>query len=158
MRTRPGLCLALIISCAGFFGCTPSGPTDDPSLAQLEVVARHLTSPRHLRNSAYSAVRSNGKPSELVSFLFSDLGVAEWPAGESDDPMTREQMQATHTPMFPASGALVHARPSPELGRQLVLIGDDASGEILAVGYLDPKQPALWTHRWAMPDLSASAP
>lgn len=142
------VCAALIANCGGG---SPEG-ADDPSLAQLEAVARHLTGPRHLRMSAYPGLRTSDRPSELVSYLFSDIGVAEWPAADSGSAMEREQMQATRTPMFPDDGMLVHARPDPRGGKQLVLSGDDGSGEIVAEAYLDPNRPPVYTQRWKMPE------
>ena len=59
------LCLGVVIG-----ACAPSA-SDDPSLTQLEAVARHLTSARHLRMSAYAGLRQSNTPSELLSFLFS---------------------------------------------------------------------------------------
>lgn len=146
------LCLLWLGACGGG---SPEG-ADDPALRQLESVARHLTGPRHLRQSAYPGIRTSDRPSELVSYLFSDIGVAEWPAGDSGGAIEREQMQATRTPMLPAEGALVHARPDPRIGRQLVLSGDDDSGEIVATAYLDPTRPPVYTERWGMPEFRDS--
>lgn len=156
-------CLLLALSACG--GDRPEG-ADDATLLQLEAVARHLTGPRHLRASAYPDIRTSDRPSELVSFLFSDIGVAEWPPVDSGpatasgplvvqtSEMEREQMRSTRTPMFPADGALVHARPDLRIGKQLVLSGDDSSGEIVAEAYLDPNQPPAYTRRWTLPAFS----
>lgn len=143
------LVLLLLTACA-----PPAGSNEDPALAQVEVVARHLTSARHLRNSTWTAVQES-KPSALVSFLFSDLGVAEWPSADMDDAMAAEQMRATRTPMFPRDAALVHLQPQAGIGKQLVLSGDDTTGEIVAAAYLDAAQPPVWTHRWPMPVLAS---
>lgn len=134
-------------------GCSAPDPArEDPVLLQLERVARHLTGPRHLRASAFPALRTSDRPSELVSFLFSDIGVAEWPPADDSSELSREQMNATNTPMFPAGGALVFEQPDPRMGRQLVLSADDRSGEIVATAYLDPGRPPVYTQRWPMPE------
>lgn len=148
--------MALMASIA-IAGCGKSPPAADPQLRQAEKVARHLTSVRHLRQSTYTATMQTGKPSELVSFLFSDLGVAEWPAADDGNAMVREQHRATNTPMFPGNVALVAMNPDARIKRQVVLKPDDAKGELVAEGYADPARPPAFTERWPMPDVSRLA-
>lgn len=146
---RSMLLVALVLA-----GCSKApAPVDDPELRKAETVARHLTSMRHLKRSACGAINQTGKPSELVSCLFSDVGVAEWPPGEESSEGEREQARSIRVPLFPKDARLVHGQPDPRLKRQLVLRGDDAKAEIVAEGYSDPGKPPVYTARWPMPDL-----
>ena len=146
--------LATFVLAIAMAGCGKPQSAPDPQLRQAEQVARHLTSVRHLRRSAYGATAQSGKPSELVSFLFSDIGVAEWPAADDGNAMEREQHRATKTPMFPAGVALVSTSPNARMKRQVVLRADDARGELIAEGYTDPAGPPVFTERWPMPELA----
>ncbi len=135
-------------------GCGKPPPAGDPQLRQAEKVVRHLTSVRHLRQSAYATTMQTGKPSELVSFLFSDLGVAEWPEADDGNPMAREQHRATRIPMAPGNVALVAGHPDARIKRQVVLKADDATGVLIAEGYADPAGPPVFTERWPMPEVA----
>ena len=127
-----------------------SPPAVDPQLRKAETVARYLTSARHLGKSAYPATRRTGTPSELVSYVFSDIGAAEWPPGEDASPMEQEQARATRMPLLPRDVGLVANRPDPRLRKQVVLRGDDAKNELVAEGYADPSKPPVFVERWAM--------
>jgi hypothetical protein len=145
---------AVILLFAAAASCSRSPPpADDPQLRKAEAVARHLTSARHLNRSTYTATRQSGTPSELVGFLFSDLGVAEWPPGESDSAGEREQAKASRVPLIPSDVALVARQPDPRAKRQLVLKADDAKRELIAEGYADPAKPPVFVERWAMPEV-----
>jgi hypothetical protein len=131
--------------------CGKPAATSDADLGKAERVARYLTSTRFLKQTAWRDVKEKGSPSELVSFVFSDLAVAAWPPGEDSDPREQEEARAIGVPMFPKNAALVHARVDPRLHKQLVLSGDDAKGQIVAEFYLEPGQGSVGTARWEMP-------
>ena len=148
--------VAAILLCVATGGCSRSAPqVDDPQLRKAEAVARHLTSPRHLSRSTYTAARQTGTPSELVSFLFSDLGAAEWPPDEGDSEGEREQAKSARVPLLPRGVALVARQPDSRVKRQVVLKADDAKRQLIAEGYADPAKPPVFVERWAMPEVKA---
>jgi hypothetical protein len=155
---RAAALLVAIVLAIAMQGCGKSASASDPDLRQAEKVARHLTSVRHLRKSVYATTMQTGKPSELVSFLFSDMGVAEWPEADEGNPAVREQHRATRTPMAPGNVALVARNPDPRAKRQVVLKADDDKGELVAEGYADPARPPVFTERWPMPEVGKASP
>lgn len=155
---RAGLVLcatAILLAGCDKSAQTPASGAADRDLRQTMSVARHLTGPRHLRHSAYAATMESGKPSELVSYLFSSVGVAEWPDSDEAGAMEQEQARSTRTPLFAKDVAFVHGEPSPLRGRQVVLRGDDAKNELVAEAYLDPAKPPVAVDRWPMVDAAA---
>lgn len=140
--------LALVLG-----GCGKPAANEDADLKKAERVARYLTSNRFLKQTAYRDLTEKGTPSELVSFVFSDLAVAAWPPGEDADPREQEQARAIGVPMFPKGAAVVHGRADPRLHKQLVLSGDDGAGQIVAEFYLEPGQAAVGSSRWEMPQM-----
>ena len=86
---------------------------------ELEKGARvigYMLSPLRFRISSFAALYPNGKPSDFVSFMFSDIGVAEWPESEAQaeaDPMILEQARGILGPLRPKGVAVVPRFPDP---------------------------------------------
>jgi hypothetical protein len=116
--------------------------------------ARHLTSPRHLRRSGYMGAARSRRPSEALAYLFSDMGMAEWPPREDGDAGEREQSLAAGVPLLPADVALVKGKPRHDVGQQLVLSPDDGAGVFVAEGYAAAYGPPLFRETWPMADLA----
>ena len=114
--------------------CTDSVPAD---LRQGAAFIRSLTSPRQLRQSTFMGLEHSGRPSELVSFLLSPLGAAEWPGPGPDE----EMPGLGFVPRVPAGLHFSHLSPDTQFARQIVLRGDDARNMIIVEGYLDPMLP-----------------
>lgn len=131
--------------------CGKPAASSDADLAKAERVARYLTSNAFLKHTAWRDVKEKDSPSELVSFVFSDLAVAAWPPAEDSDPRELEQARAIGVPLFPKEAALVPARTDARLHKQLVLKGDDAARQIVAEFYLEPGKAPVGTARWEMP-------
>lgn len=148
-------CAVALVGVALILAGCGGGGRGDPELRQAELTARYMTSARHLKLSTYSATRATGTPSELISFLFSDLGAPEWPPTSESSEMEREQARQIRAPIQPASVAIVPINPNPRLKKQIVLKPDDAAGTIIAEGYLSPEQPPVFTETWPMPELRA---
>src|SRR5262245_51585341 len=55
-----------------------------PDLRQAAGVVAYTLRATNLSRSMFSAAHPNGKPSEWVSYWFSDMGVAEWPDSEAN--------------------------------------------------------------------------
>jgi len=123
-----------------------------PELKQGMDVIGYMLAPRHMKRSAFSAAFPNGKPSQFVSFLFSDMGAAEWPAAEDAvTDMEREQMKAIRAPMAPAGVAYVPRRVDPTRGKQVVITFDDERGMVIAEAYVDPLAEPVLVREWKLP-------
>jgi hypothetical protein len=90
-----------------------------------------------------------------VSFLFSTLGVAEWPIA-MDEAEAEAMRSAFITPLPDHVLTATEARPSGPWP-QLVLRGDDVRGMLIALGYEAPGQPAVLTEEWPLPKISPAA-
>jgi hypothetical protein len=134
---------ALLVGCLG-----ESGPED---LRQGARVITSMATPRHLRQSMFMGLFPDGTPSQFVSFLFSNLGMAEWPDSESSaamDPILAEQAAAIGIPLVPEGVAFTDRSPKTELGRQIVVRFDDARSLLIVEGYVDPtRAPVLTVER-----------
>jgi hypothetical protein len=95
-----------------------------------------MTSPAMLRNSMFYAVFPNGTPKEYVSFLFSDLGAAEWPPAEGVEEGLPGQC-------LPPNVAVTHTGPDTSRAVQVVIRWDDERRMILFEGYADPREPPV---------------
>jgi hypothetical protein len=107
-----------------------------PELETTIRVFTRMTSPVMLQNSMFYAVFPQGTPRQYVSFLFSDLGVAEWPPPEG----VEEDVPEEH---LPANVAVTHTRPDTARGLQIVIRWDDERRMILFEGYIDPRMPPV---------------
>ncbi|REJ85755.1 MAG: hypothetical protein DWQ36_08230 [Acidobacteria bacterium] len=125
--------------------------TDERLPAELEqamATARYLTSQRFLARSAFGS-EEDATPSRLVSYLFSDLGIAEWPIATSE--LERDQLRATRTPALPRNVALVPRRPDRSHLLQVVIAADDAAGEVVLSAYQNAFSQPLLVERRPMP-------
>jgi hypothetical protein len=127
-----------VVILAGFFwGCADSG---SPELAQAVNAIRYLSAPTQLSRSAFAAAfaEEEGKPSQYVSYLFSQLGTA---AG---------------IPLIPENVFLAPLEPDLEVKSklQLVVRFDDERGVIIVDGYTNPAQKPLFTQEWPLPKVS----
>jgi len=133
-RLLAAFILALLAACS-----KSAAPPKD--LADAVAVVGYLASPRFVNVSAYSATAEKGTPSEFVSYLFSDLGAAELP--EPARPGEPQGGGRGGPPSWPEGIALRPHRPDPRLGKQVVIVPDDARGLVVAEGYLDGKGAPL---------------
>lgn len=123
----------------------------EPDLAQAADVIHYMMKPLHLSRSVFYVAFPDGRPSQFVSFIFSDMGAAEWPLSEAwADEMEREQMKAIGAPLVPEGVAFVPLSPDPDAGRQLVVKFDDSRGMVIVEGYVDPTQDPVLTREWKL--------
>jgi hypothetical protein len=131
--------LALALAC----GADPHADLRQSAEAMLWTAA-----PRQLRRSQFTALFPQGTPSQLVSYLFSTIGTAEWPESASrvaQDPELREMTRLMHMPLLADGIRVTHTSPKLELGRQIVVRADDAKQRIIVEGYADPTEPPVVT-------------
>jgi len=128
-----------------------------PELKQAARVVEFMLRPRNLSRSAFSVLFPESKPSEFVSFMFSDLGVAEWPDSEvmaEHDPMIRDQAKAIGAPLMPKGVAFIPRELAPESGKQIVIKADDARGVVIVVGYAAPNLPPMLVSEFKVPKVT----
>lgn len=123
-----GLCFITILS-----GCSGTG---DQELEQAMRAVESMASPSFLSRSCYSVLYSDGKSSDYVSYLFSHLGVAEWPSVESENDAFTAELKKSGRPVFPEGVAIIYQKPDPEAEKQIVVRSDDESNEVLYEGFL----------------------
>ena len=123
-----------------------------PELAQAADVIHYMMKPQHLSRSAFYVAFPDGVPSQYVSYIFSEMGAAEWPYSETwADVMEREQMKAIGAPMVPEDVAFVPLSPDPGAGKQLVVKFDDSRGVVIVEVYVDPAQDPVLAREWKLP-------
>jgi len=128
----------------GTAGCS-CGPDLPPDLEKAFYAMKSTCSARHLSRSMYSAAFPDGKPSQFVSYLFSDMGVAEWPPlGGGENPLEDEMVPSLTGEVGASTGPGIYPRaPDADGGPQVVIAFDDAAGEVIFEAYIDPtKKPA----------------
>lgn len=140
-----------VVILAGFFwGCADSGP---PELEQAVSAVRYLSAPKQLSRSAFAAAfaEEEGTPSQYVSYLFSQLGTAEWPRPFDKD--EAQAMRSAGIPMLPENVFLAPLEPDLEVKNklQLVVRFDDERGVIIVDGYTNPTRKPLFTQEWPLP-------
>lgn len=130
--------------------CSSPAPPVDPQLRQAMASVRYMTGHRFLSQSAFAGTDPNAKPSDFVTYIFSDFGVPEWPIALDD--FERDQLKAAGIPALPEGVALVPMRADPSIGLQVVLRADDAAGLVIAEAYEDPAaEPVLVLERRLLP-------
>ena len=123
-------------------GCS-SSPQMDADLSQAVASVRYMTSERWLSRSAFQAAYPDRQPSDYVSYLFSDFGVAEWPI--AIDEQERQQLRAAGIPPLPADLPLVPNRPDPTHERQVVIRADDTEGVVIIEAYETPNNQPIFS-------------
>jgi hypothetical protein len=138
--------LALVVLAA----CCTEKAEVPADFAQAIRVARYLTSPRHLRRSGYMAAIRSRKPSAVVAYLFSDMGIAEWPPRQDASAGEREEARAIGVPLLPNDVILVAGAPDRKLRKQLVLRWNDGGNAFVAEGYSEGDGLPLFHETWTM--------
>jgi hypothetical protein len=107
-------------------------------------VVRYLSAERQLKRSSFMVLKER-KPSKFVDWLFSPLGIAEWPPWEDShlefDLDELKAMKKMGVPLIPKNLALVPLEVDPEKGRQIVVRADDQKRILIIEGFINPKDP-----------------
>lgn len=143
--------LLLIVCFVSLSGCgNPTASLPKPLLKAV-VVAKQLTSSKHIRKSSFLAIKDK-KPSTYVSYLFSTMGSAEWPPSEElASAMEREQMRAIRVALLPKGVHFYPNKVNMDGGMQLVISADDKDWKIIVKGYTDPHQGPVIEKSWSFP-------
>lgn len=133
------------------FACANRGP---PELVQAADAFEDMLEPINLSRSMFVVAFPGGKPSQFVSYLFSDMGAAEWPPSEAwAGEIEREQMEAVGQTLLPADVAIVSRSPDLGRGKQLVIAYDNKRGVVIGRGYVDPATEPTFTREWKLPQV-----
>lgn len=142
MNSRSLLSLALlVVSLAALMSC---GTQKEPKiLSRAADAIESMLTPKNLSGSMFSAAYPEGGPSRFVSFMFSDMGLAEWPPSEGFAAQDEvEAMRAVGHPLLPDGVAVVPLNPDLSRGAQIVVASDEAKGAVILKGYLNPGDKA----------------
>jgi len=129
-----------------------SGGGDYPQLEKAISGVRYMSAPRQLQRSSFRAIFPEGKPSDFVGWMFSELGAAEWPPSEMElmDEEERRAIRAIGMPILPQN-VEIRQEINPQGGRQVIVRGDDRQKKIMVEGHLLPEQGPVLTREWAFP-------
>jgi len=125
--------LLIVFGLLGFSGCGSAAPKKDPELKRAVSFVRYLCSRRFLRKSAFISSFPEKKPTQFVSYLFSEMGVSEWVS--TGDPFEEEQLKSIGVPVPPRNVRITN-RLIKGAEKQVVLKGDDQELIVIVEGYL----------------------
>ena len=148
LRVVSLLFTGIAVSCSG-----SSAPTE---LEQAAMLVEHFTSPSVLEKSTFPVVLPDGTPKQFVSWLFSQIGTAEWPLTEEGAMRELGQPGVPGMPTLPDSVAYHHSKPDTAQGKQIVVKWDDARGVVIVEGYLDPKLPPMFVKEYRLPKVTST--
>lgn len=129
-------------------------PPNDMALIQAMEAARGLGQAAHLQRSCFYWIYPQGQPTDFVSYLFSDLGAAEWPIAL--DPDATAEMHAVGITPLPEGVRFSADQRQHRDRKELVLTANNGAGHIELVSYLPgvdkPYRQATFTLAAVSPD------
>ena len=152
--------ITLLMIFVMFLGVSMILKREKPELSEFEKAAgavRWIILPDNLCRSLFSVAFPGGKPSEFVSYLFSDMGIAEWPPYEGSGEFSPEELKLMNIPQIPMDIELVPLYPDPETGKQLVVKFDDNRGMVIVEGYMDPDSDPVLVREWILLEVEPAA-
>ena len=133
-------------------------PKPEPTEFEKAANAVHwMIVPHNLSRSAFTVAFPEGLPSEFINYMFSDMGVAEWPPYEDSGEFSPEEIRAMRIPLIPKEIELVPLYPDPEVDKQLVIKFDDSRRMVIVEGYSEPKQEPVLVREWNLPRVEPDA-
>jgi len=125
-----------------------TGGGEYPQLEKAGRVIRYMSAPRQLKRSSFLVFYPQGKPSDFVSWMFSEIGAAEWPPSEWElDEMEREGMRSAGIPILPKEVGIFSSLRSDK-ATQIIVKADDSKELIIIEGFLKPGQPSVLVKQW----------
>jgi len=148
-RTIMLSCLITAFS-SGLVACSSPTPSQPPQLVQAAKAIRSMSSAKKLPRSMFmGAFQDGGTAKQYVSYLFSSMGMSEWPL--PFDAEEAQDMRAARITLLPQDVAIVPRKPDSSKGMQLVINYDNGRGMIIVQGYTDPKQAPVLEQEWSLP-------
>jgi|GEM_PF-2552041 hypothetical protein len=145
--------LVLLIGIAAFtvlMRAANKPKTESSSLESAAKAVRWMIAPANLSRSGFTVAFPDAKPSEYVNYMFSEMGVAEWPPFEDSGEFTLQELKSMRIPFIPVGVEISQLTPDPELGPQIVIKHDDARSMVIVEGYSDPSQPPVMTKEFVL--------
>ncbi|MBI3006115.1 MAG: hypothetical protein HYY49_11975 [Ignavibacteriales bacterium] len=140
----------LFISC--FFASLHCGSSEPPELRQATATITWQLAEYNFERSMFPAVLPNGTPRQWVSYYFSTMGSSErLPDEDHATEEDHEMARAMRMPLWPSGIAVVHTKPDPSRGKQIVLKWDDAKGIVIVEAYLNPNSGPEFVREIALP-------
>ncbi|MFC1550984.1 hypothetical protein ACFL6P_00325 [Candidatus Latescibacterota bacterium] len=125
-------------------------PSESTSLENAAKAVGWMIRPANLSRSGFTVAFPDAKPSEYVNYMFSEMGVAEWPPYEDSGEFTLQELKSMRIPYIPAGINIAQLTPDPEFGAQIVIKHDDARSMVIVEGYADPAQPPVMTEEFVL--------
>jgi hypothetical protein len=129
---------------------------DNVELRKGIAVVKYMSAPRQLQRSSFLLAYPNGTPEQFLSWMFSPLGVAEWPPYEGGlefNPEEEAMIRKTGMRFIPVGLVLVPQEPDMEKGRQVVIKADTAQRLLIAEGYESPYDSPAVVKKWLFPGI-----
>jgi hypothetical protein len=132
-----------------------SGGPEYPELEQAARAVEYLVAPFSAPKTSFFVVLPNGTPKQFVSWFFSTMGAGDWPPVEGTSEFSEEEIASLRQigiPFRPNDVNYRHTQPDPAIQKQIVMKWNDADGTVILEGYIDPKQPAVMTRSFKLPN------
>jgi hypothetical protein len=155
------VCLALYGSACNSCSCqAPSflSPPIDPHLTTTMSIVSDMLAPSNLARSGFAVIFPNGRPSEYVSYFFSEMGKSEWPVSQEESEMldiNRDVDFSTGVQILPKDVSLVPFKPDLDLKMQVVMKADDDAKTVVLEAYADPNAAPVLTKALTIPKVTA---
>jgi hypothetical protein len=143
-----------IFSLAVLLGCSVGAEED---LEQAMHAVLSMSSPSYLSRSCYSVLHPEGKSSDYVRYLFSDLGVAEWPPVESEEDAFTAELKKSGRPVFPEGVAILYEKADPDAEKQIVVRSDAENNEVIYEGWLKGMTAPVLTRKRQIKSVTPNA-
>ena len=157
-------CLAGLL-CLGFLAFTGCAKPLPPDLEKGMTRVRYITSPKALKKSMFYAVYPQGRPSEFIGYMYSDLGaidfsgpgnVAPIPGMPANGPSPYDEQTRDAAPALPPNVMILPLKTDPSRSQpQIVLKPDDAARQIIVEVYELPSQPPIKVEKRDLPLMTA---
>ena len=126
----------------------------DLDLKQANAAMAKMAVDRTLTKSCFAVVYPHGEASDFVTYLFSDLGAAEWPI--AFDEMEEEQLEAIGQPSLPRNVIVSPFKRNQPNSKEIVLIADNANRAVLVEGYVAESNEVAFEAQWPLGTAQAS--
>ena len=93
-------------------------------------------------------------PSQFVEWMFSPLGLAEWPPMEDSLEFSPEELKMIKKigiPAIPKDVAIVASSPTSEKGKQIVVKADDSNQTLIVEGFISAQSPSVFREEISFP-------
>ncbi len=146
--------MSVILVASMFLACVKGG-NEPADLIQASRVIRDMMKPANLSRSGFASRGPEATPSQFVSYIFSEMGAAEWPEHEGMvNPDELKELRAMGMTFMPTGVAFVSGSPDPDEGRQLVIKWNNSERFVIVEGYTNLEEAPVLVRKWKLPKVS----